>query len=584
MRIKTIFAVTLLSFLTVAFAASCGSGPQPGANTATGMQSGTRGGTLSYRMSAAPSSFNYVMTPDEPTMVVSFVLLAAALTEFDHKTQKYVPGIAESWKVGDDGQTVTVKLRQGSKFSDGKEISSEDVVFTFKAIYDEKTNAPVWKDSMLVADKPIEATAIDPLTVELKFPKRVAAVENYLVNLGVLPSHVLKADLDAGKFAEAWKMDSDPTKIVASGPFTVESVSAGERIVLKRNPNYWKKDAKGEQLPYLDKISIEITADANNAMARLSQNTLDLVDRIRPADFATLSSQPGEVKATDVGPGLGTDHIWFNLNPAKAIGEKLEGTAKHKWFSDSRFRRAISTAIDRNTIATTTLRGLASPLYGFVSPGNKAWAKSDLPKIEYSREKAAQMLADAGFVKKGTPESPELFDAANNRVEFTLVVPVENEPRKLTAAVIQEDLAKLGIKMEVAPVEIQNLTQRWTKTFDYDAILLGLSVSDIEPSSFGNFLKSEAAAHQWHPDQKTPATEWEAKIDKLFAEQSAEMDPQKRLAIFGEIQQIMADESPVIPLVARHILTAANSKIGNHSPSPIFPYSLWNADSLFIKQ
>jgi peptide/nickel transport system substrate-binding protein len=583
MKIRSSLSGIVLVALSVIFTASCGSSSkQPISSTTT--QAATRGGTLSYRMTAPPSSFNYVMTDSEGTMLVAFSLLMSPLTEFDHRTQKYVPGLAESWKVSEDGLAVTVKLRQGAKFSDGKDISSEDVVFTFKSIYDEKANAPVWKDSMLVADKPIEAKAIDPLTVELTFPKRVAAVENYLVNLGVLPAHVLKGELDSGKFSEAWKLDSDPSKIVSSGPFTVESVAGGERIVLKRNPNYWKKDAKGEQLPYLDKLSLEITADSNNAMARLSQNTLDLVDRIRPADFATLSGQPGDIKPTDVGPGLGTDHIWFNLNPAKANGEKLDGTTKYKWFSDVRFRRAISTAIDRNTIATTTLRGLASPLYNFVSPGNKTWAKADLPKIEYSREKAAQMLAEAGFVTKGTPEAPELFDTANNRVAFTLVVPIENEPRKLTAAVIQEDLAKLGIKMEVAPVETQNLSGRWSKTFDYDAILFGLSVSDTEPSSFGNFLNSNAAAHQWHPEQKTPATDWEARIDKLFAEQSAESDPQKRAALFGEIQQIMAEQLPVIPVVARHIVTAAHIKIGNHSPSPIFPYSLWNADQLFIKQ
>ena len=138
--------------------------------------------------------------------------------------------------------------------------------------------------------------------------------------------------------------------------------------------------------------------------------------------------------------------------------------------------------------------------------------------------------------------------------------------------------------MEVAPVETQNLTERWSKTFDYDAILFGLSVSDTEPSSFGNFLKSDAAAHQWQPDQKTPATEWEARIDKLFAEQAGETDPQKRASLFGEIQQIMAEQLPVIPVVSRHIVSAANAKIGNHSPSPVFPYSLWNADKLFIRQ
>lgn len=576
-KIKTLVATGCLFFTMMAL--SCGSPTQPGVPQTTGMS----GGTLNYRLSSAPSSFNYVMAADEPTMVASFVLLAGKLAEFDHKEQKYVPAIAESWKLAEDGRTVNLKLRSGVKFSDGKDVTAEDIVFSFKVIYDEKTNSPAWKDAMLINKKAIEAKAVDTQNVDLIFPEKVAAVENYLGNLGVLPSHALKSEFEAGTFAQAWKIDSDASKIVTSGPFKVESVAAGERIVLKRNPNYWKKDARGHSLPYLDKISLEIVPDANNAVARLSQNTIDIIDRIRPADYASLSGQGGTVKATDVGPALGTDHMWFNLNPAKANGEKLETAPKYKWFSDVRFRRAISVAIDRSTIATTTLRGLASPLFGFVSPGNRAWAKADLPKIEYSRELAARLLSEAGFTKKGTDEAPELFDSAGNRVAFTIVVPVENEPRKLTAAVIQEDLARLGIKMEIAPVEFKNVTDRWTTNFDYDAILLGLSVTDTEPSTFGNFLKSDAAGHQWHPEQRVPATEWEAKIDKLFAEQAGETDPVKRKVLFNEIQQVMADELPVIPIIARHIVSATNVRVGNHSPSSIFPYSLANADELFVR-
>ena len=177
-----------------------------------------------------------------------------------------------------------------------------------------------------------------------------------------------------------------------------------------------------------------------------------------------------------------------------------------------------------------------------------------------------------------------MTDAQGNGVEFTLIVPAENEARKLEAAVVQEDLAKLGIKMEVAPVETAQLQKRANETYDYDAILFGLSQTDLEPSSYSNFLLSNAATHQWQPKQKTPATEWEARIDELFAEQSAERDEAKRKAAFFEIEQIMRREMPTIPIVARHVVAAANSRIGNYHPSPIMPYSLWNVDELFIKK
>lgn len=544
-------------------------------------KTGTRGGTLVYRMSSAPTTLNYLLAADEPTVIAAFFLTQSRLVDLDHKTQQFVPALAESWTTQPDGQTVSVKLRDGLKFSDGSELTADDVVFTLNAVYDERTKSPAWKDAMLIGGKPIAAKAVDRLNVQFTFPQKVAAIENYLSNIGVLSSKALRGEFDAGKLSEAWKIDADPKAIVSSGAFVVESSAAGERLTLIRNPNYWKKDGAGNQLPMLDKLVIEIVPDANNAIAKLRQNQLDIVDRIRPADYATLTATPGSVKAIDVGPGPATDYLWFNLT------DKLAATPKRAWFADQRFRKAISTAIDRETIAKTTLRGLATPIYGFVSPGNKAWLNNDLAKTEYSLENAGRLLAEAGFEKRGaaTPgEAPELFDSKGNRVAFTLIVPQENEPRKLMAATVQEDLAKLGIKVEIAPIEFRAVTERWTKTYDYDAILLGLSVTDVDPSSFANFLTSTGEAHQWQPNQKTPATEWEKQIDDLFAQQAAETDPAKRKTQFNEIQRIMADQLPVIPIVARHVVSAANSRVAGLDPSPIVPYSLWNADQLSVTQ
>jgi len=193
-------------------------------------------------------------------------------------------------------------------------------------------------------------------------------------------------------------------------------------------------------------------------------------------------------------------------------------------------------------------------------------------------------LQEAGFTKRGAADAPELVDAQGNRVEFSLLVPAESEPRKLMAAVIQEDLAKLGIKMQVVPIEFAAVTNAWSKSFEYEAILLGLSITDLEPSTYANLLLSRGDAHQWRPNQKSPSTEWETKVDQLFAEQATESDPAKRKSKFHEIQRIVADALPVIPIVSRHVVSATNSRVGNFSPSPMFPYSMWNAEELFIKQ
>lgn len=568
---------------------ACGQPPATNTNSSSNSKfaprvAGTRGGAISYRITSPPKTFNYLVAEDEPSILTAYYLLNDRLVEFDHSTQGYRAVLAETWTTAADRQTVDVKLRDGIKFSDGRPVTTDDVAFTLAAMYDERTQAASWKDAMSVNGKPIATKVVDARTIQLVFPEPVAAVENYMDNVAVLPKHVLNADFEAGKLAESWKITAAPETIVTSGAFAVESAAAGEKIVLKRNPHYWQKDEKGTQLPYVDQLILEVVSDSNQALVRLNQSTLDIVDRIRPADYASLLNATGPVRAYDIGPGLGVDHIWFNLNKTTADGKPVGTPVKHAWFSDKRFRQAISAAVDRNSIATTTLQGLATPLHSFISPANRAWADPNAKKIEYDLTRAAQLLADAGFAKRGTSEAPELFDAQGNRVEFSLMVPAENEPRKLMAAVIQQDLAKLGIKMNVVPVEFQAVTTAWTKSFDYDAILLGLSVSGVEPTTYANFLLSAAAVHQWQPSQKTPATEWEAKVDQLFAEQARESDPQKRAATFHELQRIMNDESPVIPIVARHIVSAANTRIGNYSPSPIFPYSIWNIDELFVKQ
>ncbi len=585
MRPFTYFRLAV--FLLLPFLFSCRQ--PPASNTTTGTakpeqrRTGTRGGKLVYRVSSPPKTFNYLLANDEPSIVMAFFLLNSRLVEFDHSTQTYVPGLAEAWTTGPDRRSVDIKLRDGLKFSDGQPLTSSDVAFTLEATYDERNKAEVFRDALLINGKPISVKVIDDRNLQFVLPETIAAPENYLYNIAVLPRSALEADQKAGRLSEAWKITAPPASVVSTGPFVVASAAAAERMVLKRNPHYWKRDAQGTQLPYLDEVTLEVIPDANQARVALDQAKIDIMDRVRPTDYGSLLNAGGAVKAFDLGPSLGVDYIWFNLNPAKPDGTQLN-PVKLAWFSDARFRKAVSMAVDRDSIAKSTLQGLATPLYGVVSPANRTWANPDLPKIAYNLDQAASLLEEAGFNKRGSATAPELVDAQGNRVEFSLLVPTENEPRKLMAAVIQEDLAKLGIKMQVVPIEFAAITNAWTKSHEYDAILLGLSITDLEPSTYANLLLSSGDAHQWRPNQKSPSTEWETKVDQLFAEQARESDPEKRKSKFHEVQRIVADASPVIPIVTRHVVSAANSRVGNFAPSPMFPYSMWNAEELFIKQ
>src|SRR5215813_12148609 len=436
------------------------------------------GGKIIYRVSSPPATFNYLQASDENSLSVAFFLMGGRLIEFDHQNQRYVPGLAESLRRLDDGKTVELTLREGIKFSDGHPITAEDVVFTLRVIYDERTASPVFRDAMMIRNRQIEARIPDDDgqsggRLLMIFPSVIALPENYLSNLAVLPLHILEADFNRGALRDAYGLNADPSRVVTAGAFAAETATPGERVTLKRNPHYWKKDSAGAQLPYLDQLVIEVVKDANNAFMRLRQGSLDIYDKLRPPDYVELRSQPGVTQARDLGPSLQTDYLWFNLNGAELNGRPVVNPVKRAWFNDTRFRQAVSSAIDRQTIASITLQGLATPLHGFVSPGNQKWVAADLPPIAYDLERSRALLREAGFTTRGPQDRPELYDAKGNRVEFSLIVPSQSQPLKDMAVVIQEDLSRLGIRMQVAPIDFGDFQKRISESYDYDAALLG---------------------------------------------------------------------------------------------------------------
>lgn len=588
MRKNSLFTIFTAIMLAVSLLGSACHQQQPVVNTQPTIPKekivGVRGGSLNYKITTSPKTFNYLLAADEASIYVAFFLTAGRIVEFNHDEQTYSAGLAEKWNLATDNRTVEIKLRDGLKFSDGHALTTDDVLFTMKALYDDKTASPIFRDAMTINNKPIEIKKIDELNFQLTFPETVATPENYLSNLAILPKHLLENDLNTGKLRESWAVGSDPKSIATAGAFSIDSVTVGERVTLKRNEHYWKKDTAGNQLPYIDKLVLEIVADANNAFNRLTQGSIDVIDRLRPTDFAALrSASQNNVTAYDLGPGLGTDHLLLNLNETLKDGKPVIDPVKQSWLKDVRFRRAISHAIDRKAISVSYLQGLATPLNNFVSPGNRAWASKDLPEIKYDLKQSQSLLTEAGFVLKQGTEKPELLDSKGNAVELTLIVPAENEPRKTMATVIQQDLAQIGIKLQVVPLEFSEFSRRTTQSFDYEIALFGTSATEPDPSSYSNLLKSDSSGHQWNPKQAKPATDWEAKIDKLVAEQSNSGDKQKRLEFFNEIQKIMAENLPIIPIVSRHITSASNSRLGNYRPSILPPYTLWNAEELFVK-
>lgn len=549
---------------------SCRPGTTTQVEITQGRQTGTSGGRLIVADRATPKTFNFLHAGDLVSATVASYLMSSHLVEFDHDTQKYVAGLAESWQASDEGKTVIVKLREGLKFSDGAPLTADDVIFTLKVATDEKSGS-LFRENYMIGGKPIQATKIDDRTIQFQLPRAAAAFESLLSTFGVLPRHKLGDNFNP----KTWDITVSPNDLAVTGAYTLKEFVPDQRTILTRNPHYYKKDKSGIQLPYLDELVIEAIKDPNTTLLKFQQSEVELMDNIAPANFAVLKQQtPTGMIVKDYGASMTSDFLWFNVNDAAVPA------TKRAWFNDIRFKQAIAYALDRKTIIDNVLRGLGTPLNGIASPANKIWGSNDVASYEFNLQKAKDSLTEAGFAQRDNA----LFDKGGNAVEFTLIVDESVAVRKAMAAIIQEDLAKLGIKINVAPLEKNAFMEMIEKKLSYDAALHGSAATDTDPSTLLMGLKTGGAQRYWNIGEKQATQQWEKDFDRLADEQDTTIDQTQRKNKFGEAQKLFAAQLPMIPLVVRNFASGAKSNLGNYRPSVVMPRSLWNAEELFWKK
>jgi peptide/nickel transport system substrate-binding protein len=276
--------------------------------------------------------------------------------------------------------------------------------------------------------------------------------------------------------------------------------------------------------------------------------------------------------------------LWFNENTnVDKIGKPLVDPKKLKWFRDTKFRQAVSYAIDRDAIIKSIFSGRAIPAYGFETPGNKKWFDPNTRKYSHDPEKALALLKEIGIEKRNGDDF--LTDAAGNKIEFVLNTNTGNGAREKAAVLIADDLKKLGINVIFQPIEFNTLITRIDDTHDYDCILMGLQPgTSADPSDGMNTIKSGGYTHQWFPRQKTPSTDWEARLDQLMDAQIKTLDYAERKKDYDEVQEILAEQQPMIFTVTPMYYAAIRSDIGNLRASALSSYrATWNAEELYFK-
>jgi len=574
----TVFAFSLLT-ATITAAPLPQPITRPEEPLVTSNDLGKYGGHIVVALKAEPKTLNPVTALDQPSREV-IGRMTADLLHINAVSQQAQPALAKSWKASKDGLRYTLSLRRGLRFSDGHPMNADDVVFTFQVLLDEKINSSQ-RDLLTIGGKPISVRKLDDLTVLFELARPYAAAERLFDSMEILPRHLLENAYRQGTLPQAWTLATSPSQIAGMGPFRLKEYEPGQKLVLERNPYYWKVDRNQRRLPYLDELIFVFVPSEDAQALRFEAGETDLISRLSADNYSAIGKDAASrgFHLFDLGPGLDYNFLLFNLN--SAIPKDAADLARHQeWFRNVNFRQAVSAGIDRAAIVRLVFHGRGTALWSSVTPANKLWLDAALPQPPRSVEHAKELLRSGGF---SWNSDGALLDKSGAPVEFSILTSASNAQRSQIAILIQDDLKQLGMKVQAVPLEFKSVLDRIFQTHNYDAAVMALGGGDVDPNSQINVLMSNGASHMWDLGESKPATEWEAQIDGLMNQQLTTVDPKRRKQIYDRVQEIAAQQLPIINLASPNVLVGSRDAIGNFQPAILDHYTLWNVEQLYLK-
>ena len=538
-----------------------------------------------------PKTFNPALSNESPNI---FGFVGEGLITENGKGE-IEPALAESWQVSPDSKTITFTLKKNLKWSDGAPLTIDDVTFTFNEVYfnediptDTRDILKIGKDRKLPTVKRIDADRVEFTTPEPFAP--------FLRTLGIsiLPAHKLRSTVnqkdDKGKplFLSTWGINTKPADLVSNGVFTLDSYTPGERLIFKKNPNYWRKDNQGNRQPYLQRYIWQIVESTDTSLVQFRSGGLDSF-AVSPDFFSLLKKeeQKGGYKIYNGGPATGTTFMSFNLNQGERDGKPLVDPTKSRWFNNVKFRQAVAYGINRQRMINNIYRGLGAPQDSPISVPSPYFfsRKEGLPVYDYNPKKAKELLTAAGFKYN---EQDKLVDEDGNQVRFTLMTNSGNKIREALGTQIKQDLALIGIEVDFTPIAFSLLIDRIDNSLNWDALLIGFT-GGIEPNDGANFWSVDGGSHVFNLKPQAGKTQitgrvvadWEKKIDELYIQAAQELDESKRRQLYIETQKITQENLPCIYLVNPLSLSAVKNRVKGIDYSPISG-AFWNLYELKV--
>lgn len=551
-----------------------------------------------------PKTFNFALNQEFPSI---FLFCYRGLTRLRGTDGTIEPDLAESWTISPDQKQITFTLRAGLRWSDGQPLTADDVVFTYRDVISNPKIPTDSKDSLRIGDQRElpQVQKLDDRRILFTLPEPFAPFLQATVgpptDIVVLPKHALEQSLQTldaqGKlrFLSTWGTNTPPDQIIVNGPYLIESYRPGERIIFRRNPYYWERDAQGNALPYIDRIVWQIADTTDAQLLAFRSGDLDAVGDVRPLRpeyFSLLKreEQRGRFKVQIGGPWSGTTFISFNLNQAKdAKGQPLVNPIKSRWFNNLSFRQAVAYAIDRPRMINNIYRGISQTQNSPISVQSPYYLspQQGLKVYDYNPEQAKQLLQAAGF--RYDPGG-RLLDADGNRVQFTLHTNAGNKLREALGAQIQADLGKIGIQVDFRPINFNTLISNVNSARNWDCVLMGFT-GGADPHSGANLWMSTGGSHIFNlsPQPGQPAltgwsaSSWEQEIDRLFQQGAREYDPAKRKVFYDQFQRVVQEQLPVIHLVHEIAIMAVRDRVQGLQYNGLPSWGLWNIQTLNVQ-
>ncbi len=526
-----------------------------------------------------PKTFNPCNSKDNTSSSMAGLMYDGLVTT-DPRTGEVVPQLAKGFSI--EGNEYTIYLRHGIKWSDGKPITADDVIYTYKEIVFAGLGNTATRDMMVIGGKLPELEKIDDYTVKFTTSKPFAPFLRIL-SYQIVPKHYFKPYSDKGEsvFNAFLSPNTNPKEIVTNGAFRLKEYVAAQRVVFVRNPDYYKINTKDEKLPYLDKLVYLIVGDTNNEILKFEAKEIDVLG-IRGSNVARykLKEPASDYTMYNLGADTGTMFLVINLNNRKTNGKWNVSPMKQKWFANRDFRAAIDWAIDRKAMVQNVAQGVAEPLFTAESL-NSIFLNKYIKGHPSDKTVALKSLEKAGFqLKNGI-----LYDSDGNRVEFDLYTNAGALEREALGVMIKQDLEELGMKVNFKPIEFNSLVNKLTNTHDCDMAIMGLTGSPLEPHDGKNVWQSSGPLHlfnqrpaDWKADDRL---EWEKELDSIFEEGALKLSFEERKPLYDRYQTIIYNQKPIIYLYSPIRITAIRNKFKNVFPTPLSGL-IYNLDEIYI--